>query len=117
MIGLPAQVSYPSLVHTLHFKNIMSKAFPLFKDGHIQDITVCTTNNKSFFQAKCLPKMKKNTIYTIRLVLDKNSADIEYAQCGCAAGRGPTGSCKHIAAKHFIITNMEPATKTYLGSH
>ena len=84
----------------------MSKAFPLFKDRHVQDITACTTNNKSFFQAKCLPEMKKNTIYTIRLVLDKNSADIEYTQCGCAAGRGPTGSCKHIAAMCYVLEDF-----------
>ena len=45
----------------------------------------------------------KNTIYTISLILDKNSADIEYAQCGHVAGRGPTGSCKHIVAMCYAL--------------
>ena len=50
--------------------------------------------------------MKKNTMYTLRLVLANDSADIEYAQCGCAAGRGPTGSCKHIAAMCYALEDF-----------
>ena len=40
--------------------------------------------------------MKKNQIYRIRVVFDDN--DIVYAVCGCAAGAGPTCSCKHLGA-------------------
>ena len=54
--------------------------------------------NVTYYQANCLPEMKKNTTYSIRIVLNNRTADVEYACCGCAAGRGPTGSCKHIAA-------------------
>ena len=40
---------------------------------------------QTYYQADCLPEMKKNNTYTIRLILDNKSADIQYAWCGCAA--------------------------------
>ncbi len=36
-------------------------------------------------------------------VLLKDSGDIEYAECGCPAGLGPKGSCKHIASVGYAL--------------
>ena len=88
------------------FKNINSKAFPLFKEGHIQNIEAYSILNVTYYQANCLPEMKKNTTYSIRIVLNNRTADVEYACCGCAAGRGPTGSCKHIAAMCYALEDF-----------
>ena len=90
------------------FKNINSRAFPLFKDGHIQNIMAykSTSGDTTYYQASCLPEMKKNTIYAIRIALNNSSGDIVYAQYGCAAGSGPTGSCKHIAAKCYALEDF-----------
>lgn len=90
------------------FKNINSSAFPLFKDGRVQKIEAFTTgdNTCTFYQAICLPEMKKSTTYIIRIVLHNISGDIEYAQCGCAAGAGPKGSCKHIAAMCYALEDF-----------
>ncbi len=41
------------------FKNINTKAFPLFKDGHVQNIAAHIDVKFIFFQAACLPEMKK----------------------------------------------------------
>ena len=85
------------------YKNINSKAFPLFKDGHVQNITACKTGQLMLFRAKCLPEMKKNEVYSVELSQDVVSGDITSALCGCTAGRGPKGSCKHIAAVCYAL--------------
>ena len=56
--------------------------------------------------------MKKTIPYTIKLIIDNKSADVEYATCKCPAGTGPKGSCKHIAAmcyalEDFILVNVD----------
>ena len=50
----------------------------------------------------CLPEMKKNTEYQVRLILDRN-ADVVFASDGCPAGKGPHGSCKHLAAFCYAL--------------
>ena len=85
--------------------DINSSAFSLFKDGHIQNIQAYITPNKIYYQADCLPEMK-NITYTIRLTLNSNNGDIQYARCGCAAGNGPTGSCKHIPAMCYALEDF-----------
>ena len=85
------------------FKNMNTKAYPLFKDGHVQNIVAYTTDDKTYYQADCLPEMKKNTIYKIQLILSSHKSDVLQAQCGCPAGRGPSGSCKHIAALCYAL--------------
>ena len=90
------------------FKNINTRAFPLFKDGHVQNIMAykSTSGDITYYQANCLPEMKKNTVYAIRIAINNRSGDVMYAQCGCAAGSGPTGSCKHIAAMCYALEDF-----------
>ena len=47
--------------------------------------------------------MKKNLLYHIKIILAKESGDIHHAECGCPAGLGPSGSCKHIAALAYAL--------------
>ncbi|XP_041378943.1 uncharacterized protein LOC121391348, partial [Gigantopelta aegis] len=47
--------------------------------------------------------MKKDHIYKINLVLDKETLDIAQAECGCPAGKGPHASHKHIAALCYAL--------------
>lgn len=83
-------------------KNINNQSFALFKLGHIQRIKVCEANGYTFLKAICLPEMKKNTEYQVRLILDRN-ADVVFASDGCPAGKGPHGSCKHLAAFCYAL--------------
>ncbi len=73
-------------------KSLNSKAFPLFKDA--------VRGDKCYFKSVCLPEMKKNITYTIQLSVDIKS---NYTKCGCPAGSGPFGSCKHIAAMCYAV--------------
>ena len=40
------------------------------------------------------------------MVLQHTSADIIGAECGCLAGRGSTGSCKHIGALSYALSDF-----------
>ena len=83
-------------------KAINNSAQNLFKCGHVQDIKVA--NDKHLYiQGKCIPEMKKDHIYKINLVLDKETLDIAQTECGCPAGKGPHASCKHIAALCYAL--------------
>ena len=59
-----------------------------------------------FFRAKCVPEMRKDRVYMLALALQANSLDIVHAECGCPAGRGPHGSCKHIAALCYALVDF-----------
>ena len=88
------------------FKNFDNSGFPLFKDGHVQNICAHISTNFTYYVADCLPEMKKTIPYTIKLIIDNNSADVEYATCKCPAGTGPKGSCKHIAAMCYALEDF-----------
>ena len=85
------------------FKHLNNHSYPLFKSGHIQKILAIKGNdNNVYLNAVCLPEMRKDREYKIQMVLSP-SAEILYAEDGCPAGRGPTGSCKHIAALCYAL--------------
>ena len=84
------------------YKDLSSHAFPLFKAGHIQSVFVATHNNIYNIKCTCLPEMKKDILYYINLTMDSN-AYVLTAACGCPAGAGPTGSCKHICALCYAL--------------
>ena len=111
------------------FKAINANAKKLFDCGHVQNIEVGTHNSLTWVS---LPEMKKNVVY--KLVISLNTKyDIEIAKCGCKAGKGPKGSCKHIGALcyalaqfcssgrfsnlHSKITRMEQAKATKIRNY
>lgn len=57
-------------------------------------------------RANCLPEIKKDRVYKLVMQLDGQSIEIEGAQCGCPAGRGPKASCKHIAALCYALEDF-----------
>ena len=85
------------------FKHVNNHSYPLFKAGHIQRIRLIKGNDSNvYLSAVCLPEMRKDREYKIQVVLSP-SAEILYAEDGCPAGKGPAGSCKHIAAFCYAI--------------
>ena len=77
----------------LDFKSLHESSFQLFKDGHIQDIYVKLGFKTLIIVATCLPEMRKDRIYKLMMRLEASSGDIQFANCGCIAGRGPKASC------------------------
>ena len=85
------------------FKNINNHSYPLFKAGHIQRIKGIKGNDDNVYLCGVyLPEMRKDREYKLQLILSP-SGDIVYAEDGCPAGKGPHGSCKHIAAFCYAL--------------
>ena len=59
-------------------------------------------NNNVYLSVVGLPEMRKDCEYKIQMVLSP-SADFLIAEDGCPVGKGPTGSCKHIAAFCYAL--------------
>ena len=72
----------------------------------MQHIEVCSTATYLYLRASCLPEMRKDRIYKIAQTLNSQTLDIVYATCGCPAGKGPSGSCKHISALCFAFAEF-----------
>ena len=86
------------------FKSVNNSAANLFRCGHVQQIQVAHDKSDTLFvRADCLPEMKKDRVYNIKLKLSKRTFDICGATCGCPAGKGPKASCKHIAATCYAL--------------
>ena len=62
--------------------------------------------NSLYIRSKCLPEMRKDRVYSVKMALQSTSFDIIGAECGCPAGQGPTGSCKHIGALSYAIADF-----------
>ena len=82
------------------FRSLNKSAYYIFHCGNVQEVEVCqeSGSNTLFVRAICLPEMKKHTMYKTVVRLDSKSYEVDGAECECVAGKGPTASCKHIAA-------------------
>lgn len=87
---------------TENFKDMNSRAYPLFKAGHIQYVFYKQFDCKILMKCTCIPEMKKGLMYNIRVSFN-TSSDIVFAVCGCPAGRGPTCTCKHLGAFCYFL--------------
>ena len=63
-------------------------------------------------KANCLPEMKKDRVYVVKMTLEKEKCNILGAECGCPAGKGPHGSCKHIGALAYTLADYIRFKKT-----
>ncbi len=86
--------------------SMQSKAFGLFRHGHIQKIKLARDDDNVYFECDCLHEMKNDSIYKLKLSMVKNGnreGEILFCSCICPAGKGPLGSCKHIAALCYAL--------------
>ena len=101
--GLPSE-NYKSLVGD-------NKARHLFRKGHVQNIEIATRGTEIFFSAQCIPEMKSDKPYFLRLAVSSdgtgNVMDVLHAECKrCPAGKGPFASCKHVAALFYSLEDF-----------
>lgn len=88
------------------FKSINKSAENLFRCGHVQNIQLASVTGILYIKSNCLPEMRRDRVYCVRMALRGSSCDIIAAECGCPAGRGPNGSCKHIGALSYALADF-----------
>ena len=93
------------------FKSLNSSAMNLFRCGHVQSIEVCqqVESSNTYLGADCLPEMKKDRVYKVEIKLE--GTDVMWGRCGCPAGKGPTASCKNIAALCYALEEFARVRK------
>ena len=67
---------------------------------------VCSSTDFIYIKTTCLPEMKRDRVYKLNLAICTESYDIVFAECGCPAGKGPSGSCKHIGALCYAFAEF-----------
>ena len=88
------------------FKSMNASAENLFCCGHVQQIEInSSVQSTLWIRASCLPEMKKDRIYKLKLALN-SQCDVIVAECGCPAGKAPHGSCKHIGALCYALAEF-----------
>ena len=87
-------------------KSFKAGGFKLFKEGHVQNIMISQQGTVFGVECKCLPERKKDRVYKIKVEISTNTCSIHLAECSCPAGKGPHGSCKHIAATLFALESF-----------
>ena len=80
------------------FKAINKTAENLFICGHIQCIETVRCDNQLLFKAKCLPQMKKDKVYIVKLGLNSSLFDIMWMF-------RRQGSCKYIGALSYLLVD------------
>ena len=91
-------------------KSINKSAEGLYKCGHVQSIQVSTDSQFIYIKSKCLPEMRKDRVYLLRVALKSEEYDVVLADCGCPASKGPHCSCKHIAALSYALADFSHST-------
>ena len=88
------------------FKSINKSAENLFRCGHVQAIQIATSADLVYLKANCIPEMRKDRLYSMKMIISTNSYDVLNAECGCPAGKGPNCSCKHIGAFSYALSDF-----------
>ena len=88
------------------WKSFKAGGYKLFKEGHVQKIMITQHDSIFGITCSCLPEVKKDRVYKIKINITTSSSNVCLAECSCPAGRGPHGSCKHIAATLFALENF-----------
>ena len=88
------------------WKNFNDKGFKLFKEGHVQTVFASLSGDTCCTKAKCLPELKKDLVYDLNPCIIGSNGAIKTAECKCPAGKGPSGSCKHIAALCYVLEDF-----------
>ena len=84
------------------------KSIRLFQTGYIQKVEVANRSSLVFYRARCAPEMKTRADYKLRMCVTVSGEKREVAEdvlcdCTCPAGKGPKGSCKHLAALMYAL--------------
>ena len=98
------------------WKSFKTGGYKLFKEDHVQKIMINQQDSVCTITCSCLPEMKKDRIYKIKIDISVNTSDVCGAECSCPAGRGPHGNCKHIAASLFAPENFYSTYKEVQAS-
>ena len=70
------------------WKGFKAGGYKLFKKGHVQKVMVTKHDSIFGLTCSCLPEMKKDRVYKIKINITTDSSNVCLGECSCPAGRG-----------------------------
>ena len=65
-----------------------------------------SSNSLIFFTGIVSAAMKKKVQYSVKFILNSQTAEVQNSHCECPAGMGPHGTCKHIIAALMSVSDF-----------
>ena len=81
------------------FKSLRESSFQMFKEG------LKGGYETVIIKCDCLLEMRKDRVYKIIMRIHCTNGEIQFAKCGCIAGKGSRASCKRIASVCYALEN------------
>ncbi|CAM1154303.1 Uncharacterised protein r2_g4267 [Pycnogonum litorale] len=89
-----------------HDVKALVKGEKLANSGYVSAISFAENASSYFFTGIVRAAMKKKVTYNFKLKLSQNG-EIMNSHCECPGGKGPHGTCKHIAAVVMVIMKFK----------
>ena len=88
----------------IEYTRTFNKGYRFFRDGHIQEIRYHPMPHEVDYvciRSSVLPSMRKDRVYTTKIVLCEPNVSVASAHCTCTAGL--SGCCSHVYS-NFILS-------------
>jgi len=84
----------------------IEKGKKMYESDRIFACSISVKSSNIFFTGIVGAAMKRKVTYSYKLKLSKEHGEIINTHCECPAGKGPHGTCKHIAAVLFMLSGL-----------
>ncbi|XP_065899160.1 uncharacterized protein [Dysidea avara] len=88
----------------IEYTRIFNKGYRFFRDGHVQEVRYHPMPHEVNYvciRSSVLPSMRKDRVYTTKIVLCESTASVASAYCTCTAGL--SGCCNHVTATLYFL--------------
>lgn len=82
------------------------KGLLLLKSRRVVACSMLQSPEGGYFTGMVKAAMKKRVAYNFKLEIDMNLGEVLNSHCECPAGKGPHGTCKHIAAVLLLMVHF-----------
>ncbi|XP_050388704.1 uncharacterized protein LOC126807882 [Patella vulgata] len=84
----------------------LQKGEKLMESDRVSACSLCEIDTCIYFTGIVAAAMKKKLTYNYKLSVEKSSGEIVNSHCECPAGKGPHGTCKHLAAVLLMLVKF-----------
>ena len=84
------------------FKSLWALSYQMYKEEHVQKILLKSGFETVIIHQRC----EKNSADKIVTRIHHTSGEIQFAKCGCVAGKDSRISCKHITSLCYALENF-----------
>jgi hypothetical protein len=84
----------------------LQKGQLLYNSKRIRACSISVKGQNLFFTGIVSAAIRRNVTYSYKLKLRKENGEVLNSHCECPAGKGPLGTCKHLAAVLIMLSEF-----------